>query len=470
MGGGISGDQLNTSQILTELASGSRQVSSLVEAALSASRQSVSAVRAFSALDADGAMSAAVRSEGRYRKGQQRALDGIPIGIKDMIDTAALPTCYGSPAYEHNVPTRDAEVVRALKSHGAIVVGKTTTHEFAWGVTTSSENYGDTLNPWDRSRIPGGSSGGMAAAIAYGAVRGGLGTDTGGSVRIPAALCGVVGFKPTFGRLSAEGVFPLAPSLDHVGVMGRSVDDVTCLSNALGISRAADTASGPLRVGVIGRLGNVPPSPEVERLFARTRDRIGAQCDLVAIEDAELFLPAFGAFAGIVLAEGGMAHFARHDLSFITGRYGRQTASRLELAASTGLRQYEECMRIRRRFVEGLHRLMEPFDLLITPTCPCIAPLVGEEEVRIGNWTGSVREALMTYTAPFNLSGLPAISLPMGVSLEGLPAGLQIIGRRDCDEGLLSVAAAVETWIEEPEVVPPGTGLALERRGAEKCR
>ncbi|MGO4355197.1 amidase [Rhizobium sp. RAF36] len=457
---GISGEQSNTSELLAELASGRRQVGSIVEAALSASRQSLSAVRAFSALDAEGAMGAAVRSEGRYRQGQQRALDGIPVGIKDMIDTADLPTCYGSPAYEHNVPARDAEVVRALKSNGAIVVGKTTTHEFAWGVTTSSESFGNTLNPWDQSRIPGGSSGGMAAAIAYGAVRGGLGTDTGGSVRIPAALCGVVGFKPTFGRLSAEGVFPLAPSLDHVGVMGRSVDDVACLSSALGISRGAAAAPDRFRVGVIGRLGNVPPSAEVERMFARTLDRIGAHCDLVAIEDAELFLPAFGAFAGIVLAEGGMAHFARHDLSFISSRYGRQTALRLELAASSGLREYEECMRIRRRFVEGLDRLMEPFDLLITPTSPCIAPLVGEEEVRIGEWAGSVREALMTYTAPFNLSGLPAISLPMGHSKEGLPTGLQIVAKRGRDEDLLSVAAAAEIWMEQPEAMPPGIALA----------
>jgi len=222
-------------QALDDLATRRMTAIALTEQALESAEACKRTVNAFSVIDWDRALKAAAQSDLRYAQGSQRPLEGLPIGVKDLIDTKDVETRYGSAAYLGHVPAADADIVKSLVEQGAILIGKTTTHEFAWGVTTASSVYGDTLNPLDRTRIPGGSSGGAAAAIAYGAVAAGLGTDTGGSVRIPAALCGVVGFKPTLGALSTRGVFPLAPTLDHPGLLGESVDDVVVLSGAFDI-------------------------------------------------------------------------------------------------------------------------------------------------------------------------------------------------------------------------------------------
>ena len=233
--------------------------------ALERAKRCKSEINAFSKIDTERALTAAAESDRRYREGRARLLEGVPIAVKDMIDTAGCETRYGSQAFVGNIPTRDARVVETLRQSGAIILGKTTTHEFAWGVTTASEAFGDTKNPVDHSRVPGGSSGGMAAAIADGAVSAGLGTDTGGSVRIPAALCGTVGYKPTFGRLSSQGVFPLSKSLDHPGILGAKVADVEALAAAFGI--VAGKLSGKLRIGVIDALSPVPTDSTVRSAF-----------------------------------------------------------------------------------------------------------------------------------------------------------------------------------------------------------
>ncbi|WP_332303204.1 amidase [Rhizobium sp. GR12] len=441
-------DRPSIGGLLAELNRGAISPAGVVDDAIREARHCQAAVNAFAEIDEIGARDAASEAEHRYREGRTRTLEGVVIAVKDMIDTRGVPTRYGSMAYVDHVPGKDAEVVRTLKDSGAIIVGKTTTHEFAWGVTTSSPDFGDTLNPHDHSRIPGGSSGGMAAAVAYGAVRAGLGTDTGGSVRIPAALCGVVGFKPTYGRLPLGGVFPLASSLDHVGVLGQTVDDVARVCKPMGIDSNTVLSPPRKRIGVFRQIGRVPLSSDVAESFDTACACLRLQYDLVELDGDNLFSQCFAAFAGIVLSEGGVAHFARHDISFIAANYGRETASRLKLSAAVELAQYANWQQTRRRFMEDIDRMISNFDLLITPTCPCVAPRIGAEEVAIGPWSGSIREALMTYTVPFNLAGLPAISLPIpGSWNEGLPVGLQAIAKRGSDEDLLVAAMEIERLV-----------------------
>ncbi|WP_428414859.1 amidase [Pararhizobium sp.] len=439
------GETSSIADLLSDYSAGRRTVSGSVAESLALAKRCQVDVRAFAEIDEDGALDAASRSDHRYREGTAGLLEGVPVAVKDMIDTGDMPTRYGSPAYEGHQPDSDAFVVQVLRENGAVVVGKTTTHEFAWGVTTSSEALGDTLNPYDHTKIPGGSSGGMAAAIACGAVRGGLGTDTGGSVRIPAALCGVVGFKPTFGFLSTNGVFPLAFSLDHVGILARSVEDVRLISGAFGIARQANAGRSRFRIGVIRDLGGVPMSAEVADLFTLACGRLKQSFDLTEWPDENLFIGAFETFAGIVLVEGGVTHFGRNDVEFIQSRYGRETASRLKLAETVSLGEYAKWQQRRRELARDLDSVMRTLDFLVLPTCPCTAPLIGEDRIEIGSWSGTVRQALMTYTAPFNLAGLPAISIPIGhAATDGMPVGLQVVAARGCDAQLLEFAADID--------------------------
>ncbi|MDM0078874.1 amidase [Variovorax sp. J2P1-59] len=416
----------------------------LIAQALESAEACKRSVNAFSVIDWDRALKAAADSDLRYAEGRPRALEGLPIGIKDLIDTKDVETRYGSAAYLGNVPSTDAEVVRQLLAQGAIPIGKTTTHEFAWGVTTASTVYGDTLNPLDRTRSPGGSSGGAAAAIAYGSVAAGLGTDTGGSVRIPAALCGVVGFKPTFDTLSTRGVFPLAPTLDHPGVLGMSVDDVVILAQAFQIEVPDDDAWISARLGVLREIPPIPLSLDIASTFDDAMNCLAEVFACAKVSPPGLFDDVYGAFASIVLIEGTIEHFRRNDWDRIVSHYGSETVERLERAKTVNLRDYAWAQQARRRFAANLHELMSTIDYLVLPTCPCTAPLIGAHSTTIGGWSGSVREALMTYTAPFNVAGFPAISIPLGWSGTALPASLQIVARPGQDGALLQMAQQME--------------------------
>ncbi len=419
-------------------------VSGLIEQALDAAEASKRELHAFAAIDWDGALRAAAESERRYAEGRQRPLEGLAIGVKDLIDTQGIETSYGSAAYLGHLPTFDADIVRALVERGAIPVGKTTTHEFAWGVTTASATFGDALNPLDCTRIPGGSSGGAAAAIAYGAVAAGLGTDTGGSVRIPAALCGVVGFKPTFGALPTRGIFPLAPTLDHPGFLGETVDDIAMLAAAFRIEMPRNAAHPNARLGVIREIAPVPLSDEVAAAFDAAVATLGGAFASTTLDAPGLFDGVFEAFAHIVLTEGGAEHFRRNDADRIAAYYGRETIDRLERARTMTLGDYAHAQQSRRDFTARLHRAMSTVDCLVLPTCPCTAPRVDQASIDIGNWSGTVREALMTYTAPFNVAGFPAISIPLAVDDKLLPAALQIVAKPGHDAALLQTAQQIE--------------------------
>lgn len=441
---------------LEALAGGRITVSGLVEQALDAAESAQRTLHAFAAIDCEGALRAARESERRYAEGRPRPLEGLAIGVKDLIDTQGVETSYGSAAWRGHVPSADAEIVSSLREQGAIVIGKTTTHEFAWGVTMASATFGDTLNPLDITRIPGGSSGGAAAAIAYGAVAAGLGTDTGGSVRIPAALCGVAGFKPSYGTLSTRGVFRLAPTLDHPGLLGETVDDIVVLAGALRIDVPQGNARAAARLGVVREIAPVPLSNEVAGAFDAAVALLaqGFSCDMLdgtTLDGTTLFDGVQQAFAHLVLTEGGVGHFRHNDAQRIAAHYGRETVDRLERAKTITLGDYALAQQTRRDFTARLHRAMSAVDFLVLPTCPCTAPRVGESSIAIGAWTGTVREALMTYTAPFNVAGFPAVSIPLPARGGGLPAALQVVAKPGRDGALLQVARQMELVLRGTE-------------------
>jgi aspartyl-tRNA(Asn)/glutamyl-tRNA(Gln) amidotransferase subunit A len=433
-------------QSLADLAGGRIRASELVRHTLDKADQTQHRLNAFANIAREQAMAAATASDRRYAEGTQRPLEGLPIGVKDLIDTQGIETRYGSPAFKGHTPAFDACIVRTLVEQGAIVVGKTTTHEFAWGVTTASEAFGDTLHPQDPQRIPGGSSGGAAVAIADGVMAAGLGTDTGGSVRIPAALCGVSGFKPSYGALPTQGIFPLAASLDHPGLLGAGVDDIRVLAEALGIGAgpSATEELGDALVGVICAIGPVPAACDIASAFAVAADSLASAFHLEALDTAGLFGESFDAFARIVLAEGALVHFARNDPDWIAAHYGAETVERLARAKSMRMEDYALAQKARRKFAAGLARLMARHRFILLPTTPCTAPLIGESELTIGAWTGSARQALMAYTAPFNLAGCPAISIPLPRRAGALPAGIQLVARVGDDAALLRMASRME--------------------------
>uniref|UniRef100_Q46NF2 Amidase n=2 Tax=Cupriavidus TaxID=106589 RepID=Q46NF2_CUPPJ len=439
---------------LASLQGGRTTAHTVTEMALARAEASRKAFNAFSVIDWDRALRAAAESDRRYASGQPRLLEGLPIAVKDMIDTRGLETRYGSSAYVGHVPDTDADVVRTLVDQGAIVIGKTTTHEFAWGVTTSSEAFGDTLNPLDRSRTPGGSSGGAAAAIAAGAVAAGLGTDTGGSVRIPAALCGIAGFKPTLGALSTRGIFPLAPTLDHPGLLGQGVDDITVLARASGIDIPESDAWLSARLGVLAYVPPVPPDTAVFSASAHAVRMLRTLFTCEYVDPADLFDGVYDAFAAIVLTEGSVEHFRRSDEARMAAHYSEETRQRLDLAKAMSLRDYARAQQTRHRFRHRLKAMMTELDYLVLPTCACLPPKLDANVASIGAWSGTVRQALMTYTAPFNVAGFPAISIPLWSAGCALPAAMQIVAHPGDDGALLKIAAEIERMVRDDPGLP----------------
>jgi aspartyl-tRNA(Asn)/glutamyl-tRNA(Gln) amidotransferase subunit A len=365
------------------------------------------------------------------------------VAVKDIFDTAGLRTTYGSAIFADHVPGRDATVVRRVREAGGIVLGKTLTHEFAWGITSENPHYGPCRNPWALDRVPGGSSGGSAAALAYGGAPLALGSDTGGSIRIPAAFCGVFGLKPTYGRVSAAGVLPLAPSLDHIGPLARSPADLGLL---LAVIQGVDpgdpaTARQPAlepaaperpRVAVCPDLHPVELDPGVRRAFdaalAALRDR-GA-----TVVEARMPAAAEGiaAFAPLQMAEALRVHRLAGVWSARAAEYGADVRHRLERAAEIGLDDYLAADEARRRLRAGFAALFERADVLLTPVAACPPARIGER--------GGFRERVLPYTVPQDLAGLPACAVPAGSDDLGLPVGVQLTGPWWAERRVLAVA------------------------------
>jgi aspartyl-tRNA(Asn)/glutamyl-tRNA(Gln) amidotransferase subunit A len=356
----------------------------------------------------------------------ERGGDGRTLAIKDLFDTAGVRTTYGSAIYRDHVPAASADAVVRLERAGYTSVGKANLHEFAWGITSENVHYGDVPNPLAPDRIPGGSSGGCAAALVAGLAEAALGTDSGGSIRIPAACCGVTGFKPTFGLVSLDGCFPLAPSFDTAGPMARDVIGCERMMAALapGLEAVALDSLGDVEVGIAW----------TDRADPLVRARVEAAAACLPRRRA-LDLPLPVAVSPAFAREAAEVHgklFAEHR-----ELYGENVAVKVERALGVSDERVATSIRARGRYREQMAELMAEVDLVLTPTLMSVAPRTG-----IGDLALSDRMILLTF--PWNAIGAPALAMPCGVAEDSLPASIQLVGRPGHDATVLAAGRLVE--------------------------
>lgn len=407
-----------------------------------------SKLNAFVTIDMPGAEKAAAEAEKRWKAGQLKSVfDGIPVAVKDLFHVQGVRTTAGSKIFADFVPEDDAAAIARLKAAGAVIVGMTNTHEFAFGTTTENPHYGPTRNPWDTGRVPGGSSGGSGAAVAAGLVPAATGTDTGGSIRIPAALCGHVGLKPTYGRVSRRGIFPLSWSLDHPGPMTRTVEDAALMLQIMAGPDAQDptTLAAPpvpdftegLGQGVAGLKVGVPTrwffqrvEPGVE---AAVRDALnvlrdaGAQVVEVDWPDDEEAERIVAITSLIMSTEGATFH-----APYLKGRaddYGADVFQRLDWGRHVLACEYLNAQRVRTLLNESLARVFQQVDVVATPTCPVTAFPIGTPTITMEGVTERAGASLVRFTRLANMTGWPAMSVPCGLDGRSLPVGLQIMGK-----------------------------------------
>jgi len=427
-------------------------------------------LNAFITVTADRAFAQAQQAEKEIAKGHYRSpLHGIPISLKDLFYTAGIPTTAGSKILRDFVPVENAAVVDRLRDAGAVLVGKTNLHEFAFGATNVNPHYGPARNPWDPSRVSGGSSGGSAITVVAGLAVASLGTDTGGSIRIPAAACGCVGLKPSYGRVPMHGVVPLARSLDHVGPLCRCVEDSAIM---LGMIAGADprdatswgnpdTAfSKEVRRGMQGIRIGIPRQFFFERLQSQVRRAVLAAVAVLEENGAEIHEVTLKGMeetadlaAWITVAEALTFHWTW--LEKRPQDYGDDLRTRLEGSKYMTAAAYVQAQERRRAYADRLIQALKSVDLLVAPSLPVTAPRIGENEVKIGRTREDTRLALLRLTRPGNLAGLPAISVPCGFSSDGLPVGLQIIGGPREESTVLRVAYHYEQATSWHRAFPP---------------
>jgi aspartyl-tRNA(Asn)/glutamyl-tRNA(Gln) amidotransferase subunit A len=432
---------LGVESLLREFASRSLSPLEVVDALAARIDGVDDVVGGFTALCLERARDEARAAEEAWLTGGARALEGVPFGVKDLFDTEGVRTAYGSPMFSDHVPERDAEAVRRARAAGAILVGKTQTHEFAWGITSVNELLGSARNPWALDRVSGGSSGGSAVVLAAEEVPMTLGSDTGGSIRVPAAFCGIVGLKSTFGRISAARAWPLARSLDHPGPMARTPTDAALLLQAVaGVDpddpATADVPLGDLRgeldrgadglvVGVSPDLHLVPLAPDVAEAFEasiRSLEDAGARIVEVVLPEAGLVLPTFrttqSAEALDTHRRAGL-YPARRD------EYGPDVLERLDAATHVTLDQYLAAAADRQRIRAAFARALARCDVLLTPVSAGSPVTIGEETVVHRGTELTFRELVMSYTTPQDLTGLPACAVRAGFDELGIPVGVQ---------------------------------------------
>jgi len=418
---------------------------------------------AFVAIDADRARRAAAAADAELKRGRWRGhLHGVPIAVKELFDVAHLPATYGSRALAGAVAAADAEVVRRLRRAGAVIVGLTRSHEFGWGITTQHPGGAGTRNPWHPDFISGGSSGGSAAAVAAGLVPAAVASDTGGSVRIPAALCGVAGIKPTFGRIPRDGCVPLAPSLDTPGFIARTPHDLAILLEASAGWSAEDPASripdmtnpGPWPATLAGRrvgfspdlLGTAIAVPHLAA-YQRAMDVLSG----LGATIVELRLPAaaeyWDAFTVIQMAEAYDVHHRR--LGLFPGRaaaYGEDVRRRLERARSVDMSTYFAACDRRRHLAAALDVALASLDVLLTPVNACTPPRRADpDHITAPDGTRQpFRDFIMGYTVPQNLAGVPSVTIRAGTDEMELPCGVQLTAARGQELAALRLAEILD--------------------------
>jgi len=399
-------------------------------------------LNAFITVTGEAARARAIELDRELAHGIDRGpLHGIPIAHKDLMWTRGILTTAGSKLYADFVPDRDAVVVEKLDRAGAVSLGKTGLHELAYGVTSENPHFGMIRNPRDLERSPGGSSGGSGAAVAAGMVYMATGTDTGGSIRIPAAFCGTVGLKPTYNAVDKTRVHPLSQTLDHVGPLARSVNDARLTFDAMAEPRSAPVAFGQIRIGLPENFYFSGVDAEVAAAVlhaVRMAERTGARITPVEVPDIE----ALNAVGRVILSAEASALYEpqwsrRSD-------FGHDVLALLDQGRLVPATDYVNAQRLRRSLLQDFHTLFQSIDVLFTPTSPITAPRIGQKQVTLDGESIDTRLAATRFVRAINVLGFPALSLPCGASKEGLPIGLQIIGRPFEEHLLLNLGESLE--------------------------
>ncbi len=430
----------------------------VVQALLERAREVNPRLNAFITFTQEEAMRAAKEAEAKFLSGTVSGpLQGVPIAHKDIVYTQGIRTTAASKVYKDFIPSYEATVVTRLKGAGTVLIGKTNLHEIAFGPTSAVSYYGSVRNPWNLEHIPGGSSGGSAAAVLAGLCFGATGTDTGGSIRIPAAACGIVGIKPTYGRVSRYGVMPLAWSLDHVGPITRSVEDAALLLEAMAGYDPHDPSSSRLPVpnyarALTGDLKGVRLGIPKEYFFelaeeevaravqeaVRVLENAGARCEEIPLPHVK-YAPAIR--GALIFSEA----VAVHEKAMKTrwNDFSADIQAKLSLGTTIRAQEYIQAQRVRRLLERDFLNAFRRVDVIVTPTLPIAAPKITEGPAEV---KGIDRDpnTLIPFTFPYNATGLPAISIPCGFSSSGLPIGLQIGGKPFDEETVLKVAHAYE--------------------------
>ena len=410
-------------------------------------------LNAFVTLMADSALAAAQAAETEIARGRWRGpLHGIPIALKDLIDTAGVRTTSGSALHADRIPSEDAAVVRRLREAGGVILGKNNLHEFAYGGSSLVSHFGEVHNPWETTRIAGGSSGGSAAAVAAGISCAAIGTDTAGSIREPAALCGCMGLKPTYGRVSSRGVIPLSPSLDHVGPITRTVEDAALVLQAIAGYDPLDITSAQvpvpdyvsvlregvkkLRVGVVREYFFEELDPEIASAIEHAVTGLATLAGTV--KEVRLEVPT----DRTLQAAESYAYHAEH-IAKNPELYQPETLRRIRTGENVTAAEYSHHLRDLQEARRRIHTVFAEVDLLVTPTTPIPAPAIAELRAS----PDALRPAelrLLRNTRPFNVWGLPAISIPCGFTQAGLPIGLQVAGPHWREDLVLRLAHTYE--------------------------
>jgi aspartyl-tRNA(Asn)/glutamyl-tRNA(Gln) amidotransferase subunit A len=409
-------------------------------------------LNAFITVTGESALTQARTAEAEILRGHWRGpLHGIPLALKDLIDTAGIRTTAASALFKDRIPEEDAEVVRRLKDAGAVLLGKQNLHEFAYGGSSMISHYGEVHNLWDPARIAGGSSGGSAASTAAGLCYGAIGTDTAGSIREPAALCGVVGLKPTYGRVSGRGVIPLSRSLDHIGPIARTVADVAVMLQAIAGYDAKDANSVEMPVGDLAAIqdGSTRVKIGVPRKFfyadldaevaSAVEDALGVLRSLGNdLLEIEIYVPT-----DRILQAAESYAYHREFISRSPELYQPETLRRIRTGEDISAAQVEQAERELKQTRSEIGKVFERVDFLVTPTAPIPAPAISDLKSD-PNALRPCELVLLRNTRPANVWGLPAISIPCGFTKAGLPIGLQIIGPHWREDRVLQLAYAYE--------------------------
>lgn len=440
---------MTIAEVAPRLATGELKSEKLTEDCLSQIEALNPKLNAFITVTADEALTAARAADKDIAGGRYRGpLHGIPVSLKDLVDLKGVRTSAGSLVRKDHVATGDAIVTARLREAGAVFVGKTNLHEFAFGTTTEDSGFGLARNPVDATRSPGGSSGGSAIAIATGMSLGTVGTDTGGSIRIPAAACGIVGLKPGWGEVSASGVVPLSRQLDHVGPLAACVADAWIQYNAM-LPADQQASRAPERSTVKGLRLGVPTGYLFDRLDADVERVVGAAIDRLRSDGAtvtEVAIPHATDMAAIYLhlVLGDAAEYHGRTLLSRPQDYTANVRLRLEMARYVLAEDYVRAVRGKAVIAHEVERALDGIDALVLPSLAIPAPPIGAATMPVKGGPEAVRTLMLRCTQPFNLSGHPAISLPCGVTHAGLPVGLQLAGHKGRTTALVQAALAIE--------------------------